>query len=63
MKKGNLDHSTFSRCADLILDALEDAFNMIAPRGREASKKAIIAALDYYTKPKSFEEVTGRSKK
>jgi len=45
-----------SLAADLILDILEDAFGILAVNGRQRTKKAIIAILDYYTIPKSMPE-------
>jgi hypothetical protein len=44
----------FSRAADLILDCLEEAFGILAVNGRQRSKKAIVAVLDYYTIPKAM---------
>ncbi len=42
----------FDRAADLILDALEDAFDIVAPDGREICKAKLLNILNYYCLPK-----------
>lgn len=44
----------FVRAAGLILDALEEAFGIVAPHGRQLCEVAIIDILDYYTIPRDL---------
>ena len=47
----NTESPQFSDAAELILDGFEDAFGIVAPRGRENAKQAIINTLAWYCLP------------
>lgn len=38
----------YARCADLILDTIEESLGIEAPNGRNATRQAIIATLAFY---------------
>ncbi len=42
----------FDRAADLILDIIEEAFNIVPTDGRGRARAAIVAILNYYGTPK-----------
>lgn len=47
--------NAFDRCADLILDGVEDAFQIKAPNGRAGAHRTIVDVLAYYCVPKRGE--------
>jgi hypothetical protein len=48
--------TAFDRPANLILDVVEEAFNLVAPNGREDCHRAIVNILAYYCQPKESVE-------
>ena len=56
-----VDASVHDRAANLILDALEDAFQIAAPDGRRESHTAIVNILQYfYDLPDPQSHIVGR---
>jgi hypothetical protein len=46
------NEQSFGECADHILNAIEEAFDLVAIDGRETSKQSIIKLLRFYFIPK-----------
>ncbi len=51
MREPFTSESAFSRCADVILDALEDVFDTEPKTGRSETKTALINLLAYFCAP------------
>jgi hypothetical protein len=53
----------FSRAARLILDGIEEAFDLVAPDGRDKTMTAVINVLEYYCVPKDGPDGTSEIEK
>jgi hypothetical protein len=48
-----MNHPSFDKAASLILDAVEQVFEIVAPGGRGETHQLIVRILDYYCVPKA----------